>query len=84
MYIRGLRALIGKQIAGIVSVQGRQAGPHDQMVLLFDDNTHFEIFGSGLGWSSRVYPGGRDAVMKTLRSEGGIVKEISAADRNGG
>ena len=60
MRIEELHVLIGKQIAGIISVKGRRSVPHDQLFLLLNDNTHFEIFGSALGWSGRVYPGGRD------------------------
>lgn len=83
MHIEGLQALIGKQIAGFISVRGSKAGPDDQLILLFDDNTHFEIFGSVLGWSGHTYPGGRDVVMETLRPEGGSVTEIGAADPSG-
>ena len=83
MHIEGLQDLIGKQIVGLISVQGSQTGSHEQLFLLFKDNTHFEIYGTGLGWSGRVYPGGRDAVMATLRPDGGSVSEIGAADRSG-
>ena len=74
----GLQALIGKQIAGIITVQGRKTGPHDQVLLVFDDDTYFEIFGSELEWLEGVHPGGHDAVMKTVRTEGGYITEIGA------
>jgi hypothetical protein len=83
MRIEELHVLIGKRIAGIISVQGRRSVPHHQLFLLLDDNTHFEIFGSALGWSGRIYTGGRDSVMETLLLDGGSVSEISAAKRSG-
>ena len=65
MSIQELRSILGKQKAIIVG-KTTVLGPSDQLMLLFDDDTHFESFGIILGWSSRVCRSDRGAAMKSI------------------
>ena len=76
MSLQGLRGIIGKRIKGMIVSQGNKAGPDDQLMLIFDDDTHFELFGISLGWSSRVSPGGSDAAMKSIGDGGGTITQV--------
>ena len=76
MSIQGLRAIIGKRIAGLIVVQGNKSGPQDQLLLIFDDDTHYEIFGISLGWSSRTASGGRDTATNSIADGGGTITHV--------
>ena len=82
MSMQGLRSIIGKRIKSIIEVQGNTVGPKDQLLLVFDDDTHFEIFGISIGWASRVYSGGRDAAMKSTRDGGGTITQIEESQKS--
>jgi phage-related protein len=75
-----LRDLLGKRVSGVVVVQQNQAGARNQLYLVFDGDTNFEIFGDTLGWSSHIYPGGMKRVVEVARKAGGAVTVIGEGE----
>ena len=65
------QALIGRTISAVM-VGGRASGsPAKYVYLVFDDDTHFEIYSCGgdLAGNGRVYLGGLLDVLRYVRSD---------------
>ena len=68
-----LNCVVGKTINGVIINENRYGeSPAVQVFLLFDDNTHYELYGEIMGASGRDH-GGHDAVMAYFQSRKGRV-----------
>lgn len=63
-------AIIGKRIHGLV-VATNPDPPQTQVFLVFDDGTHYELFGHDVQGIKGIDPGGLQVVMKRLRKRPG-------------
>ncbi len=70
-----LSQLVGKRIESIIIAEDNPSPPQDQIILVFDDRTHFEFHGDQIDWSSQVHEGGSEAAMKRIRHPGHIFWE---------
>ena len=74
------RKLIGKTISGVVikKHKGDRNSPSEQLFLLFDDDTYFEIYvaSGGLCIAGAVESGGRADVHKYLEDVTEVEQEI--------
>jgi hypothetical protein len=68
--------IVGKTIAGIVIHEGMEAGPRDQLFIVFTDNTYMEFYGD-IGWSSHLEVGDLETVKQYAARLGGNVEVIS-------
>ena len=73
----GLQQIIGKTIRAVVVSANRQCEPAYQLFLVFDDDTHFELYGAQLHSGSQLYNGGEQAVLGYVQSSGGVITRIN-------
>jgi len=57
-------AIVGKRITHVVTTESDKP-PKSQVYLIFDDDTHFELFSTDgyISCSSRLYVGGKDYLI---------------------
>ena len=63
----GIKETIGKTIAGVVIAQNKQRAPHQQIFLVFDDETSYEIYGESFSCASGIYPRGMSGVIRYIK-----------------
>ena len=71
LWVDGFRNILGKRVAGLVVTQCG-VSPERQLFLIFDDNTHYELFGSDVRGCKGVDPGGFDEVRTHVHSRPGV------------
>jgi hypothetical protein len=78
----GIKETIGKTIAGVVIVQNKNHPPHQQIFLVFDDESSYEIYGESFTCSSGVCPWGINKVIRYAKqAEGAEVTHLYLNDR---
>lgn len=79
LWVNAFQTVIGKRIKGLVVAQNPES-PQCQVFLIFDDGTHYELFGSDLRGCKGVDRGGFDEVREHPRARAGteILLESSA------
>lgn len=63
----GIQDIIGKTIAGVVIAQNKQRAPHQQIFLVFDDETSYEFYGELFTCASGVCPRGMSGVIRYVK-----------------
>jgi hypothetical protein len=71
-----LRHIVSKTITGVVIRNSVEAGPRDQLFIVFTDNTYLEFYGD-IGWSSHLEVGDLETVKQYAARLGGNVEVIS-------
>lgn len=59
--IEALKGIVGKRILEVVAVEHRDP-PQNQVFLIFDDGTHYELYGADIQPSKNIRDGGLDVV----------------------
>ena len=77
----GIRETLGKRIVGVVSASNRRE-PKNQLFLLFDDGTFFEIWGESFSGSGGVAPGGLPEIFQMLEMSGARITQRFPAVRD--
>jgi hypothetical protein len=70
LWVNAFQAVIGKRIQGLVVGQNSES-PQCQVFLIFDDGTHYELYGSDLQGSKGIDRGGLEEVRAHLRARKG-------------
>lgn len=70
----GLRDIIGRRIAGVVVAESRTRHPRQQVFLVFDDGTRFELYGEAFSCCSGLDPA--RGIASYIRSGGGRVTRV--------
>ena len=74
-----LRLIIGKRISAVIAKEGK--APAWQLYLVFDDDTYYEVYGSGdLQSAGGVDPGGLNAARRYCHQSHKIVFEAAFDD----
>ena len=71
-----LKQIVGKTIAGIVTLENRGAGPRYQLFVIFADNTYLEFYGN-MDWSTHLGTGDVETVKQYASRFGGTVVVIA-------
>ena len=72
-----IRHILGKTISGVIVKQHDTGHPSSQVFLLFDDDTHYELWSNGpvISGAGGVDPGGRGKVQSIGREGSEVVFE---------
>lgn len=72
----GIKGIVGKRIVGVMAKEAKMVGvqPVHSVFLLFDDGTHFELWGEIHG-SGGIDRGGAEKVRNYLKDEMNLVLE---------
>ena len=72
----GLKYLVGKRIAAVVVARSKRP-PHDQVFLVFDDGTRFELYGENFTCCSGLDPAA--GIAAYVKNGGGEIAQVHAA-----
>ena len=79
MVKHAIAEIVGKRISAVVVKEGH--APDWQLFLVFDDDSSYEIYGSGyLATAGGVDPGGMEAVHRYLHKTHNIIFEVVLDD----
>jgi hypothetical protein len=70
-----IRQILEKTIAGVVIRRSMEAGPQDQLFIVFTDNTYLEFYGT-VGWSTSLEVGDLETAKHYAAHLGGNVEVI--------
>jgi hypothetical protein len=70
LWVEAFQSVIGKRIYGLVVAQNPES-PKCQTFLIFDDGTHYELYGSDFQGCKGIDRGGFDEVREHLRARAG-------------
>lgn len=70
-----IRQILGKTISGVIVKRNSQGNPSSQVFLLFDDDTHYELYADGadISGAGGVDAGGRDKVLSIGREGSEVI-----------
>jgi len=71
---QGIKEIIGKTITSIIAVENQEPSYHNQVFLIFSDNTSFEFYGTGITCASGIDKYGIDGVNKRIERTDGKIK----------
>jgi hypothetical protein len=71
------RRILGKTITGVIVCEENQAGPRQQIFLLFDDDTAYEIYGNDVHGAGGLDQRNAAAALTYARSFQGRVQLIT-------
>lgn len=54
----GLREIVGKTISDVIVARNERGDPANQVFLVFDDGSFFEVWGAQFNCNGGVWPGG--------------------------
>jgi hypothetical protein len=69
----GIKEIIGKTIAGVVIAHNNHRPPREQIFLVFDDESSYEIYGESFTCASGIYPRGMEGVLRYAKLAPGAV-----------
>lgn len=63
---KGIYQILGKKVVGVVVKKAKspETHPKEQIFLIFDDYTYYELYSPDFGFTGGVYTGGRSSVLE--------------------
>jgi hypothetical protein len=71
LWVNDFSKVIGKRIQGLIVARHLES-PERQVFLIFDDATHYELFGSDLQGCKGIDPGGFNEIRDHIHSRPGV------------
>ena len=69
----GIKQIVGKTITSIVVGKNDRSSPHNQVFLIFDDGSSFEMWGEHISCAGGTDKGGVSEVVSYIERGGGAV-----------
>ena len=60
----GIKEIVGRTVAGVVIAYNKERSPHNQIFLIFEDGTSYEIYGDSFTCCSGVVNKGIERVLE--------------------
>ena len=70
LWVERFHKVVGKQISGVI-ISKHDDSPRDQVFLVFNDGTYYELYGSDIGGCNDIDKGTFDDLSEFVRSRRG-------------